>query len=847
LPLADAATLPSWRGLVQVCLKSDGEFYRSLTKTQGFPTTDRDAKDRMLAALERLRATPGLEMLFGEVIDLPTPSYATVQWQALESLLGILPLAVAELKLVFREQGQVDYVESSLRALEALGTPDNPTDVALAFDDRLEHILVDEFQDTSFTQMELLTRLTAGWTPGDRRTVFCVGDPMQSIYRFREAEVGLFLALQAQGLPNVPMQALKLTVNFRSTRPVLRWINNAFPLVLPATSDAEQGAVSFSASEPQPDAGEEGGVQIHAGIERSQEAEAQLVVQLTRDALSRDAKGTVAILVANRSHVGMIATTLARNDIAFQAVEIERLLARPVVQDLFALTRALVHLGDRIAWLSILRAPWCGLTLPDLHALASDRPDAIWALLSNPMTLSEEGAQRIARIKPVLAAALAERGRYTLRDWIERCWRSLGGPATLSTAQDLQDAAAYFARLEELDKGADLADVVQLKTQLQDLFARPTLEGECRVEIMTLHKSKGLEFDTVILPSLNRGGGRDQLKLLRWARIAGLQSQGLVLAPATATGAETDPIYHWLKRWEQKRIAFERGRQLYVAATRARKHLHLLGTVGVSTSKDGVSVRRPMSGTLLALLWPSVSSDFDNALHQSANNSPAVATLAAPLMLRRLPLEWQPPKPQPSTLIAQRAANTVNLEQPEFDWAGETSRHIGTVVHREFERLAQASVTTLASWDASQSRTRFAHEFAELGVPERYRADACTRALAAVSNTLNDARGRWILGAGEPHLEAQSELALSGVIDGELRSIVIDRCFLAADSTRWIVDFKTSSHEGGGLEEFLASEVERYQAQLQRYAKLMRGYRPNELVKAALYFPLLKAWREVPL
>jgi ATP-dependent exoDNAse (exonuclease V) beta subunit len=88
---------------------------------------------------------------------------------------------------------------------------------------------------------------------------------------------------------------------------------------------------------------------------------------------------------------------------------------------------------------------------------------------------------------------------------------------------------------------------------------------------------------------------------------------------------------------------------------------------------------------------------------------------------------------------------------------------------------------------------------------------------------------------------------LSGYIDGEVRNIIIDRTFKGEDGTRWIVDFKTSSHEGGGLEEFLAREVERYRPQLHRYAQLMRGYRPNEPIKAALYFPLLKAWREVPL
>ncbi len=95
--------------------------------------------------------------------------------------------------LVFGERGQVDFTEVAQGAVRALGDPDAPTDLLLSLDVRIKHILVDEFQDTSISQWELLERLTAGWQPDDGRTMFVVGDPMQSIYRFREAEVGLFL------------------------------------------------------------------------------------------------------------------------------------------------------------------------------------------------------------------------------------------------------------------------------------------------------------------------------------------------------------------------------------------------------------------------------------------------------------------------------------------------------------------------------------------------------------------------------------------------------------------------------------------------------------------------------
>ena len=102
--------------------------------------------------------------------------------------------------MVFRAERVIDFMELGIAAREALGQIDNPSEVAYRMDSRIEHLLVDEFQDTSRAQFELLLKLTSGWQPADGRTLFLVGDPMQSIYRFRQAEVGLFGAAEEQGI-----------------------------------------------------------------------------------------------------------------------------------------------------------------------------------------------------------------------------------------------------------------------------------------------------------------------------------------------------------------------------------------------------------------------------------------------------------------------------------------------------------------------------------------------------------------------------------------------------------------------------------------------------------------------
>src|SRR5207249_4707245 len=161
--------------------------------------------------LAELSAVTDLPDALAAIRELPPPCYTDAQWQALRALIESLHLAVAQLVLVFTEDGREDFTEAARRALEALGAEEAPSDLALDY--RIRHILIDEFQDTSRSQFELLKRLTAGWEPGDGRTLFAVGDPMQSIYRFREADVGLFLQARAEGIGALRPASLKLSVN----------------------------------------------------------------------------------------------------------------------------------------------------------------------------------------------------------------------------------------------------------------------------------------------------------------------------------------------------------------------------------------------------------------------------------------------------------------------------------------------------------------------------------------------------------------------------------------------------------------------------------------------------------
>jgi ATP-dependent exoDNAse (exonuclease V) beta subunit len=738
---------------------------------------------------------------------LPPERYSDPQWEALEAMLALLPLAAAELKLVFAARGQCDFTEIAQGAVRALGTPDEPTDLLLALDHRIRHILLDEFQDTSISQWELLERLTAGWQPDDGRTLFVVGDPMQSIYRFREAEVQLFGKAQREGLPNVKLESLALTTNFRSQAGLVEWVNETFTHLLPRQWDEMSGAVPYSPATPDPAKPVLPGQATlwHAPADTADEAET--IVDLVRGV-----EGDCAILVRSRTALAEIVPALKAAGIRYRAIEIEKLGEKQVVQDLYALTRALTHLADRVAWFAILRAPWAGLGLQQLSAGFEGRKETVWEVVQEIPSLE--------RFRAVLAPALTDRLRGTLRDRVEGVWLALGGPACVGDATDLEDAEVYLDALEALEDAGEV-DFARLAELLDELYALPDVAATERdLQIMTIHKAKGLEFGTVIVPGLQRGPGKGDAPLMRWRE---LPDRSLLLAPIKETGAGDEPAYEYLKRLDREAEDTEATRLLYVAATRAKQRLHLFACPRKTM---------PPKRSLLECAWP-VAQDVYGELVPPERADPGTAT-RAPTVLRSLAADWQMPvTPLSAAWTAPPDASSVD-EEIEFSWARETARHVGTVVHRWLQRMAQDALQGWTPARVEDLRAHFAQELKRRGVQPSECAAAAGVVAEALTRTLADDRGRWLLG---PHPEAASEYRLRAWRNGMLSTHIIDRLIRDADGTRWVVDFKTSRHEGADVEAFLDRERERYTGQLRRYLGVVGEAR------AGLYFPLLQGWR----
>lgn len=845
LPGCNIIDKPYWLGLAELLLTKDFNWRKRYDKTLGFPTPTYlknneekkiflNLKERMTLLIEKLSDHDELRFYLQELLLSPDCAYHDVQWENLKNLLTVLQLAVAELYLIFQQQNKIDYIENAQAALLALGTDLAPTDITLALDYQIQHILIDEFQDTSTSQYRLIEKITSGWMPDDGRTLFVVGDPMQSIYRFREAEVGLFIRTRKQGLNHIKLTPLTLTVNFRSVSGIVHWVNEHFQTIFSRDDNIATGAISYNPSVSNIETTDLiDPVKCHAATANDSEDEAAAVVRLIIQRQTEYPNESIAILVRSRSHLHAIIAALKKAQIPYRSVDIDPLNTRPVIQDLMALTRALLHPADRIAWLAILRAPWCGLTLKDLLILSGHQSHiCLYERLQSSdviSQLSDDGQKRLMRTWTVLQHKMSERYRFSLRVWVESTWALLGGPACVNDITDLEDAKAFFNLLENLDHAGDLNNFSELNDAIERLYANPNLDTDNHLQIMTIHTAKGLEFDTVIIPHLERKSLPDEKQLLLWMEGPRDEADNtLILAPIHTSDQYHDSIYNYIKRQNVIKTDHENGRLLYVAATRAKKQLHLFFAVTNPNLKEN----KPTVNSLLHKLWPTIQHEIKLIEPEfdffNKNNTEKKGQLA------RLSINWANPLQE-----SNHSAISYHQLQTGFQLPQINAKITGIIIHLILQQMGILGIDWWQNRTIKEKEDYVNGQCLHLGLAATDLIGLKETVITAIQNTLQDPKGKWIL---EPHLKAQSEFRITTIFDNKIHSLMIDRTFIDKNGIRWIIDYKTSQLADNNLERFLNKAKEKYTLQLTQYAEPFKlSQHPIHL---GLYFPLIPAWKE---
>ncbi|WP_109484551.1 UvrD-helicase domain-containing protein [Occallatibacter savannae] len=907
--------------VAKLLLKDDGVIRRNIDARLGFPKEHLDEKLRMQDLLERLGDVPGLDKALGRIRSLPPARYSEEDWQIIRASFLLLRHAAAELKTVFAEAGAVDFVEVAQIAKQVLLGDDNlPSDAAQAVADDIHHLLIDEFQDTSRRQHEFVTALIEAWPDVAGRTVFVVGDPMQSIYFFRDAEAELFTRVKDYGFEltgdeSYPLAPVALSANFRTEPQLVAELNETFEKIFEA---ADGSGIEFARAEAARPAATAPGKRLDLHVEfvqsprgggandaeavrrkqeiaaerqAAREAQTSGIVGLIRDYLERAEKARasgrkyrIAVLGRARTALAPVAAALREAGIPFRAVELENLRDRPEILDAVMLTRALFNPQDRVAWLGVLRAPWCGLSLAELHDVAgidegsraaAPVPQLLRERLSMLSAESRLAAERVLSACSSMSELRLAMPTAATGTLIEQIWREAGGDACVDEAARA-NLALYWRLLDSLPNGeADLVGPA-LDAALADLCALPDpgSSTDAGVQLMTIHKSKGLEFEVVIVPDLHAQGGRGSVDLLSWLE-RGLpepDEEGalteFLIAPVQYKGADAGAAKRWVDKARRDRESQEMRRLLYVAATRAREELHLFAQATYKVDADGTEKLTEPSRCLLATAWPALGEEiqarFDARTRtaqrvDSSGNELVLTSIAAggrdnlivmpspprTTVIHRLPSDFSSAAPG----FARRPpAEVVGLGEPQSytrHEGGLISRALGNAVHKLLEELSRLRQSM--EWEQCRTaleglRARTIAAIRALGVAK---ADADTisrEAYEIAFKATYEQHGQWIL---SPHRESATEAGWAGTLSGTLHQIRIDRMFHAGvnplsegDDALWIVDYKTARVESQDSASAIAALRKTFAPQLEMYASILRNLHGSETqIRAGLYYP----------
>jgi len=494
--------------------------------------------------------------------------------------------------------------------------------------------------------------------------------------------------------------------------------------------------------------------------------------------------------------------------------------------DLVSLTRYLANPADTVALIALLRSPMVGLMLKDLGLLTPiltrySLAASVEKIADESVELSTDGQKRSVFALKALLWAEGKRDRLNLVNWVEETWKRLGGDLILPTEEE-PDTRAFFQQLRDQETEGVL-DADRLVTWLETKHA--TIESTtARVELMTLHRSKGLEFDHVFIVGAGKSGRSSQKPLLRWNRD---EQNGLLIAARPASDAE-DTLYDYLGFVNKRKEAQELIRLYYVGITRARESCSVTATM---SSESQWPPRNTGS------FWSNFCAAANEVhFHPPAESQSKVVAEQGYSHLLRVVETPDRLLSETSEASPASALRSGNLQ----------SRRYGTALHRGLELLALKDPLPTECPDAVSRAMRF--RLTELSSPSVDIAEELDSLIIDVNRVLGDEVGRWVLSAH--HHDAQSELSL--FVAETQKQLVIDRTFIDAQTgIRWIIDYKTSRPaDEASLTDFLSEEAARYRDQLMRYRSAMQLYdqchHPDVVdTRVALYFSAVAKLHEV--
>lgn len=817
-------------------LTKDGDLRASVNVKNGFPAGHPLTKD-FNAVLKGLKGSDEA-VVYSEalktLVDLPDAEYPDLSAEMCKHFSTILFMMLGNLHLAFDDTATLDFPEVAFRAIRALGDESTgEVGDALLDEDRICHLLVDEVQDSSPNQYLLLLKLTAHWgeTSDEIRSMFFCGDIFQSIYLFRNAVPETFNKIVSElKFGNQKLELARLVVNFRSAPGVVEWNNNAYSQVF---------ANSKTPFVPSVAAREGAGGMTVRPINSGAIGEAKEVVDQIEGLIQAEPESSIAILVRSRSHMKHILPELKARGIKASGQNIDPITESSPVSEVVGLIRSLWHIADRTSWFTLLRSAFVGLSWADCVAVGQGDRIVIDALRSEKVNdlLSVEGKVRVAAFLVAYDAVRSSSRGDDLAWAAKALWVSLGGPATVDDTE-VEDVLTVFNLLLQHTSTGCLEKPQAFFRAVEKLFASPKPGS---VMVMTIHASKGLEFDHVIIPALNSRSGSDDTPLFYWRRV----DDTFVVAPNPGPGFDElsaeNRLFKYIGSKVNKDVSDEVSRLAYVMTTRAKKTCTLYATF---EKLDEDTMASYATGSVLECLWPAVEEEVI-AMAPGFAIKEEVKT-QVPSKARLLP-GFTPVLPAnlyiPASSNDQMPTEADMVDETKETQGSDLRRRIeGIVLHKVLELIGQSG---LAAWSVDRIKGKakaIAAMLSREGYPSRDIVAGVDRVIWLACNTIQSDAGQWILKSRD---SGGQEVEVSAYRNGRWINRILDTSF-EEEGVYWIIDWKSSEPaEGQDVDQFIAMEVERYEAKMEEYKAAVIDAGITIPVKMALFFPAITRLKDV--
>ncbi|MDI4652644.1 MULTISPECIES: exodeoxyribonuclease V subunit beta [Pseudoalteromonas] len=807
--------IDTFKAISKVLLTATGAPKKRFTKNDGIPADlSKTEKDALTSELKAVTEMCGAEI--AKLSALPRPEFKETEWTLLEATFNVMPLALAKLALTFKQAGEVDFTEVAMGAVRALNSESGvSTESAINKSQTIKHILVDEFQDSNDTQLVMLELLTESWSENDGNTLFIVGDPMQSLYGFRNANVNIFMKAQ-YGIGNVALNNLQLETNFRSFNGVVDWVNGVFETAFPQDNDLLNAACKYTKSEAiKLGTSEQNSVEVHGFLDDDDaKEEAAFIAEQVKNIHSKEPNATIAVLGRTRSVLKPVLAELENQNLHAKAVNVSKINKEPLCITAIALARILIDDLDKLAWLTVLNSGLVGLSLNDIEAIFKIDEDPYLAVNDDKVHDILTGATLTSycnSMKEINAALDAKRNK-DFELVLEGLWLKLNGPSLAETSTDTDNVSIFF----DVFKGTQSCDLnlSWLDRQLDNLYAKPKpLANNSRpVELMTIHGSKGLEFDYVFIPGMHKRGPNTPSRLFSWGKV---EDRDLgVMACSEAIGIKgVDITYHnYLNKLNAIKEQHELVRLMYVAVTRAVKQAFLTGKV--SCKDDEISA--PPKNSLFFTIGSTFYSEVN--LHD-AGMSKSSSTAIHPVR-KVIDAQHSMHLPQRNTLAAYRGQQRTQLLPNGIEFESKLLNYEQAVIQQVIEQIGKDGID---NWNNKRVDE---YAMAIMASLKQYSVPNCDliRSVINVKNEIKELLTCDIFRSlNSNHELDHNEVAITIRKNRELKSIVIDKAFINKNGIAHVVDWESSKKPAGQeYETYINSQKAKHKLKLELYGKAYR-------------------------